>query len=562
MSHRFVLSGAVAVSTLALAAPALAKPAPFQPHSSHSRSGQAAVAHEARPHAAATVTTAPGPTLYVNGSTGNDQGGSNTCRLSSKPCKTIGQAVAEAPTDSASRINVSAGTYPEQLTITKNVTIKGAALSGGQPTTIIQPTSVTNNDIDTDSSQPQYAIVDFAPGVEAGKLTNIKVDGSAAQSSITGCGQDYVGVYYHDASGTLTSDRVTNIENPAPLFGCQGGQGIYVATDSGDASNVTMNPVTVDNYDKNGITCDDVGTVCTISKATVTGLGPIPNNSNPQENVAQNGIQLFDSAGSVTTSTVSGNSYTSPDYCPNTGACNSGTPSSTYYAASGILVGDAGDVTLTSNRVTGNDENVYEGWDPSGFGDSGAPATQGTWTDKGDSVSNATNNSGTFNSAEQVPFGYGLGDGLDLDGASGATVQQIAAYGDPDYGIGVFATTGSTIGGAVENHVGKANSGGTTYEDGEGIYVGDPTNDAVNQGVTSSDNTVSNNIVGYNQLDGILADDLTAGNTFSANRLSQNGRYDAEDLSSGGGTGNTANTWSGNHCAPAADSHPTALCTS
>lgn len=544
-------------SALALAAPALGAPAPF--HANHAGAGaKVALVSGPRPHAAASITTVAGPTLYVS-KTGHDTG---TCRLNTHPCLTITYALGQAPSDSASTISVGAGTYDEQLTITKNVSIKGAArLSDGSYPTIIEPSSVAAND--TDPYGPQLAIVDFASGVTAGKLANIEVNGSQAQNSITNCSQDYVGVLYHDASGALTTDHVTNIIEPLGFFGCQNGLGVYAETDSGaTASNVSMTGIQVDKYDKNGITC--IYTNCTISKAKVIGLGPIPNSSNPQENTAQNGIQISDAAGSVTGSTVSGNSYTSPQYCPTTGACNGGTPSSTYFTATGILVIDASNVNLTGNTVTANDTNVYEGYNPAFFGETGAPA-QGAWVTSNNLLTKATNDSGTAgNGSETVPFGGGYGDGLDIDGATNATVQLNSVYSNPEYGIGVFATSNSLIGGTrtigttttlAGNKTGKAGSA-----NGDGIYVGDPSI-SINPGVNSANNTISNNSSSANSVDGILADASTLNNTFSKNTLQNNVRFDAEDQSSGGGTGGTANTWSTNHCQPTADSSPTALCT-
>ncbi len=56
--------------------------------------------------------------------------------------------------------------------------------------------------------------------------------------------------------------------------------------------------------------------------------------------------------------------------------------------------------------------------------------------------------------------------------------------------------------------------------------------------------------------------DQAANNTFIDQHRSQNNsHYDAEDQSSGSGTGLTANTWSGNMCTPAGDGSPEATCT-
>ena len=73
------------------------------------------------------------------------------------------------------------------------------------------------------------------------------------------------------------------------MFGCQDGLGVYVASDAGAHSTVIMTTDTVQPYDKNGITCDDVGTTCTIESSTVTGIGATPL-------IAQNGIQAVDTA--------------------------------------------------------------------------------------------------------------------------------------------------------------------------------------------------------------------------------------------------------------------------
>ena len=212
-------------SALVLTAPAAAKPAPFA--SSHSHAKAASRRPHAARHATRHASSSSAATLYVNGSTGTDA--SNTCRLSSHPCKTIGYALTQAP--AGSTINVAAGTYPEQLTITQNVTVKGVLSNQHKPATIIKPTSVSQQDTDPDGGASTYPIVDFAPGVTSGNLTNIEVNGSGAQSSISGCGPDYIGVFYHDASGTLNTDHVTGIQDPAGLGGCQGGLAIYAATD-------------------------------------------------------------------------------------------------------------------------------------------------------------------------------------------------------------------------------------------------------------------------------------------------------------------------------------------
>ena len=60
-----------------------------------------------------------------------------------------------------------------------------------------------------------------------------------------GCGQDYVGIYYHGASGAISNVSVSGIDMPSDLFGCQGGQGIYVNSTPTDPATVTVNGVSM-----------------------------------------------------------------------------------------------------------------------------------------------------------------------------------------------------------------------------------------------------------------------------------------------------------------------------
>ena len=78
-------------------------------------------------------------------------------------CATISYALNQAGTGAT--INVATGTYSQQLTITQNVTIIGRA-----PNVVIAPPIVSQNDIDADSTTPQFAIVDVHNAAHA--ITN------------------------------------------------------------------------------------------------------------------------------------------------------------------------------------------------------------------------------------------------------------------------------------------------------------------------------------------------------------------------------------------------------
>ena len=110
-------------------------------------------------------------------------------------------------------------------------------------------------------------------------------------------------------------------------------------TDSPTGSVVSFEPYTP-AYDKNGITCDDAYTDCTITGSTIQGEGPT-------NSIGQNGIQVF-AAGSATISgnTISDNSYSGG------GAGNS---------ASGILILNSDWSTSRATRCPTTTANIYAG---------------------------------------------------------------------------------------------------------------------------------------------------------------------------------------------------------
>jgi parallel beta-helix repeat protein len=435
-----------------------------------------------------------GSTLYVS-MTGTDTG---TCQLSTNPCATIAYAITQA--SPGSRIDVRAGSYPQQLVITENLTIVG---KGG--TVTVDPSSLPTADTDTDSSFAQYAIVDITSAASV-TLRNLVVDGSNAQSQFTGCGPDFVGVYYHDASGVMKNDTVQHVELAGTLFGCQDGLGVYVASDPGDHSTVIMTGDTVTTYDKNGITCDDAGTTCTIGSSTVTGIGVT-------SAIAQNGIQAVDTAAvSLTGDTVSANSYSGG------GLGNQ---------ATGFLIFDVGTLDASTNTLEANDVNAYIGSDGTG-------PTAGSWTFTANTVRGATDN---------VMGGEAYyGDGIQVDSTTNpVSVGGNVVTGSAENGIVTLGASNVTV------HMNTTN-----HNAGDGIDLAPPAPNSASTTASSGD-TVSANTAKKNGLDGILADADTTGNKITSNTVKGNQRYDLEDLGS-------SNTWKSNTCKPAFDSSPSGLC--
>lgn len=261
-----------------------------------------------------------GSPRYVS-TAGSDPG--NDCLSSSTPCRTIQHAVDVACDGNV--VQVAVGTYDEQVVIGKPLTVSGA----GAGSTVVQPSSVAANTTSLSSGNPIAAILLVDGAADVG-LTGFTVDGSVA--AFGSCSPGYMGIFYRNASGAITSVDVTNIFHPSAP-GCQAVIGIFVQSGGGGNADVAIDGCTIGNYGKNGITCNEGATTCTITGNTVVGRGPVP-----LGDAAQNGIQLgFGAVGSVLDNSVSENNYTPKSWC-----------------AGGVLVYLSDGVTVAGNDFSGN----------------------------------------------------------------------------------------------------------------------------------------------------------------------------------------------------------------
>ncbi len=235
-------------------------------------------------------------------------------------------------------INVCSGTYHEQVMVNKKLTIQGYdALNMNQP--VIMPNGVVANSTSTATGNPIAAIV-LVDGVTDVKLSDLTIDGSA--NGINGCAPNLVGVYYRNSSGTADSLAVRNIKLGSGLEGCQSGLGIFVQSGSGNQSKVTVSNCSVHDYQKNGITANEVGTNATIKGNDVAGIGATPN-------IAQNGIQVADGAvGTIDSNFALNHVYSQ---CTDVNTCGA--------ASTNILVDGSNGVKVTNNTVGNSQINIY-----------------------------------------------------------------------------------------------------------------------------------------------------------------------------------------------------------
>jgi hypothetical protein len=253
-------------------------------------------------------------------------------------CPTATFSTIQAAIDAASpgeHIRVCAGTYHEQLTIDKSITV--AADNG----VVLSPTGITANATGLTQSD-QIAAAVLVKNAASVVLTGFRIDGSG--SGITDCSPRLVGVLFQDASGRIEHNAVRHFRLSSSLDGCQSGNAIEVETSAGASSSVTIADNSVDDYQKNGITANENGSSVTIDGNTVVGIGPT-------SGAAQNGIQVgFGASGLITNNNVSNNVW-SP--CVSLAQCATD--------ATGILIFESDHVRVNANTVGTNQIGIFAG---------------------------------------------------------------------------------------------------------------------------------------------------------------------------------------------------------
>lgn len=231
-------------------------------------------------------------------------------------------------------IRVCPGTYTEQLSIDKSLRIEG---DNGA---ILLPSNMVANN--TGSSGTPIAAAVFVKEAADVEIEGLIVD--TMNNGITQCSPDLVGIQYQNSSGRIRHNTVRNTKLSASLNGCQSGDAIVVQSLGNEVSAVTIDDNSIHDYQKNGITGNELGSQVTISNNVVTGIGPTTG-------AAQNGIQIgFGARGTVLRNTVTDNVW-SP--CVSIENC--------AFNATGILIFQSDGVRVEHNIVATNQIGIYAG---------------------------------------------------------------------------------------------------------------------------------------------------------------------------------------------------------
>ncbi len=222
-------------------------------------------------------------------------------------------------------IRVCPGNYAEQVAIHKPLTI--AADSGA----VLMPGTMQQNTTSLFDGAP------LATAILVANTTDVTIEGlivDGANNGVPQCSPRLFGIAFQNASGEISQVAIRNFKLGTGLGGCQSGTGIFVQSGGGGISNVEIEKSTIHDFQKNGITADEVGTQVSVHGNVVTGIGPT-------SGAAQNGIQIgFGAGGAISSNTVTKNLW-SP--CTAVDTCQA--------VATNILVTQSDGVEVTDNRA-------------------------------------------------------------------------------------------------------------------------------------------------------------------------------------------------------------------
>jgi nitrous oxidase accessory protein NosD len=255
-----------------------------------------------------------------------------TCRSGVVTFSTI-QAAVNASAAGAT-VLVCPGTYPEQVVVNKALTLKGVQ-SGtlGAAVIVAPPGGMVQNTTSLVTGNPIAAQI-LVTGTTDVSISNLTIDGGHNGISSSSCTPlNLVGLFYQNASGRVNRVAAVNQALTGSSIGCQVGLAIFVQSGNGGTSTVAVSNSHVQNYQKNGITGNEVGTTITISGNTVVGQGRT-------HGAAENSIQIGFGATGKISSNVAMDDIWAPD-----------TISDSADAASGILVFASAGVTVSGNTV-------------------------------------------------------------------------------------------------------------------------------------------------------------------------------------------------------------------
>jgi hypothetical protein len=407
-------------------------------------------------------------------------------------------------------VDVKAGTYIEQVTITKNLTLHSTENA------VIQAYDSMTQDCTSPQLPENRPIVCVSNSFVT--IQGFTIDG--VSKALTN--PRLMGIAFRNAGGVVQNNTIQNIRF-ATMSSLQEGVGIYLYNSDLTARTINIIGNTITGFNKNGITLtshsswDPVSFL--IQGNTITGLGP-------NQTTVQNGIQIELPRGSgiITGNTISNIAYN-----------NTANPNA--LVANSILNLNTLSMATTDNTITGAQGGIFY-FDAQGqisnntisvvkpgLNAFGILASDPPWAVPSpyDStyISGATSNNAFNGAALQAVLSIEVaGNTVAFPGTSKSSTKGIAA----EAGIG-----------GLELDLNVHDNTVSGFADGLGFYQCEPNNEACSYGIFSSiravGNNLTNNVAGIN-FTGAIDDLITTievhhnrlfGNTTGLNNLTYGG---------------------------------------
>ena len=230
-------------------------------------------------------------------------------------------------------IRVCQGLYDETISITRSVHLRG------NPGAVVMPSHLLSNADSLVTGSPLSAII-RALNADEVTVSGITVDAGAA--SIAECSPELIGILFQNSSGEIKQNTVRSTNLAPNLNGCQSGLGIFAQSGNGGSTQVLIAENIIREYQKNGITANELGTIATIRDNELIGLGSTTG-------AAQNGIQLgYGAAGEISHNFITGHIWA---------PCVS--PTQCQYFSTGILIEQSDHIEMKGNNVGNNQVNIF-----------------------------------------------------------------------------------------------------------------------------------------------------------------------------------------------------------
>jgi hypothetical protein len=182
------------------------------------------------------------------------------------PFTTIAAAVSAAA--SGDVIAICPALYPEQLIITKSLTLRGIEVNGIKRV-LLQP-SLTDL-----LGLPTEAVITVM-NTNGVTIQDLAID--ASHNTVSGCSPGVAGVHFFDASGTVKNSSIFGgqLANPLSCTTLPFGNGFGVQVDSNlpGPFTVSVKNNSIHDYTANGVQVNGAGITAEIDGNTISGVGP------------------------------------------------------------------------------------------------------------------------------------------------------------------------------------------------------------------------------------------------------------------------------------------------